>query len=325
MALLLAGSVLLAAPALAQDDDGEEAAACEGIIFVDSWARPAVMSGGTSAIYGVFYNPGEDDEVLVAANTEVAEAVELHETVMGEDDVMMMRPVEDGFVIPAGEATVLQPGGLHIMLIGLTQALEPEQTINLTLTFENAGEMVVTVPVRPLQAMDGMGMGMGEEAMPPLAGLDSQLSEGCPAVFFINAWARPAILEGGNGAAYGLLLNLGNEEVAVVAGQTPAAEVVELHETVIGEGDVMQMRPVEGGFVVPAGEFITLRPGGMHVMLINTADALPEGETFDLTLRLENGEELNLTVPVENRQPSMMPGMDMSGDEEGMDDREMEQ
>jgi copper(I)-binding protein len=58
---------------------------------------------------------------------------------------------------------VLEPGGLHIMLIGLKQKLAPGDSIPLTLVFEHAGEVTVEIPVR---AMAGMGMGghgtMGE-------------------------------------------------------------------------------------------------------------------------------------------------------------------
>ncbi len=63
---------------------------------------------------------------------------------MGE---MTMRPI-DSLELPAGDTVVLEPGGYHIMLIDLVAPLETGQEIEVTLTFENAGERVITVPVR---------------------------------------------------------------------------------------------------------------------------------------------------------------------------------
>jgi len=58
-----------------------------------------------------------------------------------------MRAV-DRLEIPAGETVSLEPGGYHIMLLDLASPLEEGSTVELTLTFENAGELVVTAEVR---------------------------------------------------------------------------------------------------------------------------------------------------------------------------------
>ena len=57
--------------------------------------------------------------------------------------MMEMRPLADGLAIPAGESVVLEPGGYHIMLIGLTGDLNAGESFTLTLTFEKAGEVTV--------------------------------------------------------------------------------------------------------------------------------------------------------------------------------------
>jgi hypothetical protein len=58
-----------------------------------------------------------------------------------------MREVEGGIPLPAGETVMLERGGLHVMLMGLTAPLEDGADVDLTLVFETAGEVAVTVPV----------------------------------------------------------------------------------------------------------------------------------------------------------------------------------
>jgi copper(I)-binding protein len=69
------------------------------------------------------------------------------DTTMAGMGQMTMRPI-DSLELPAGEAVTLEPGGYHIMLIDLVAPLETGQEIEVTLTFENAGERTITVPVQ---------------------------------------------------------------------------------------------------------------------------------------------------------------------------------
>src|SRR3546814_7663300 len=75
----------------------------------------------------------------------VAEHVEIHEHVM-DGNAMRMRPV-DGVPLPAGGMAELQPGGYHVMLIGLKHPLKQGEHFPLTLTFEKAGTVTIEVPV----------------------------------------------------------------------------------------------------------------------------------------------------------------------------------
>lgn len=104
--------------------------------------------GGTGAAYFTITNNGSDDDRLVAASAPVAKVVEIHE-IVDNNGVMEMKPLESGLEIPAGATVELAPGGLHIMLIGLTQDLTEGMTYDLTLTFEQGGEVVIPVPVQP--------------------------------------------------------------------------------------------------------------------------------------------------------------------------------
>mgnify|MGYP000858746236 CR=1 FL=1 len=92
---------------------------------------------------------------LVGASSPVADKVELQTHLM-QDGVARMRPVEGGVPVTAGTPTELKPGGLHIMLIGLKSPLKQGETFPLTLTFEKAGQVAVTVSVQGPGAMAPM-------------------------------------------------------------------------------------------------------------------------------------------------------------------------
>jgi copper(I)-binding protein len=116
-----------------------------GLQVRNAWARPA-SAGGNGAVYFVIENGTEQAEVLLSAGADIATAVELHRSQM-EGDHMSMHPQEE-IALPAGEAVEFSPGGLHVMLIGLTRDLKAGDTFDLVLTFEVAGEQMVTVTVR---------------------------------------------------------------------------------------------------------------------------------------------------------------------------------
>lgn len=100
------------------------------------WARATAGQAANGAAYLTVVNVDGADR-LVSVASPVAATVELH-THINEDGVMRMRPVP-GIEIPAGGRAVLEPGGFHIMLIGLKGPLKEGRRIPLTLTFEKAG------------------------------------------------------------------------------------------------------------------------------------------------------------------------------------------
>jgi copper(I)-binding protein len=92
-------------------------------------------------------NKGDADDTLKSARTPKAKTVELHQTTVTADGVMQMRKVEDGLPVEAGASLVLKPGGAHLMLLGLEDALKAGEELVLTLEFANAGAVDVVVPV----------------------------------------------------------------------------------------------------------------------------------------------------------------------------------
>ena len=99
-------------------------------------------------------NKGLSDDRLIGASTDIAGRVEIHEMAM-ENDVMKMRELEDGLPIPAGETVALKPGGYHVMFMDLNQALTHGQSVAVTLEFENAGQVDLTLPVQKRQGAAG--------------------------------------------------------------------------------------------------------------------------------------------------------------------------
>lgn len=144
LAFVFVALACVATPALAQP-------AGAGVSVDGAWARHAVkLKGGdftgTGAVYAALVNRGGKSDALVAAATDAADAVEIHETYQ-DAGLSKMRQVQ-GVEVPAGKTVELKPGGYHIMLINLTRDLKPGQTIELTLVFRNAGKIPVTAQIR---------------------------------------------------------------------------------------------------------------------------------------------------------------------------------
>jgi len=126
------------------------------VAITDAWARPSSAMASAGAAYMTIQNNGTATDALVGAGSPAATTVEVHETVVmgspapgasGDGGMMGMQPVER-LEIPAGGSVQLKPGSYHIMLIGLKQDLKAGDTIEITLTFEKAGELSVSVPVK---------------------------------------------------------------------------------------------------------------------------------------------------------------------------------
>lgn len=115
------------------------------------WARamPLIQDGNAtptnSAVYLIIHNGGNLADRLLGGSTTAAAAVEVHRSVL-VDDVMRMEKL-DGLDVPPGSTVKLEPGGHHLMLLGLTGPLEEGGELELTLSFQRSGDLVFQVPV----------------------------------------------------------------------------------------------------------------------------------------------------------------------------------
>jgi copper(I)-binding protein len=109
--------------------------------------RTAMKGAKSGAAFMQIMNHTAEDDRLISVASDIAKRVELHTHKDMGEGVMKMMEVEDGFVIPAGGMHRLTRGGDHVMFMGLTQDMVQGESVEVTLTFEKAGEMVVQIPV----------------------------------------------------------------------------------------------------------------------------------------------------------------------------------
>ncbi|MBX6375463.1 MAG: copper chaperone PCu(A)C [Acetobacteraceae bacterium] len=163
--LRLAAVAVVAAPLAPSTAARAQPAAARPEIEVSAaWTR-AASQGATGAGYMVLRNRGTTADRIVSASSPVARTVELH-THVHEGGVMRMRPVP-AIDLPAGQEVRLAPGGLHLMLIGLTRPLREGERVPVTLTLEHGGSLTVELEVMsarsrgPAPSSAPMGHGHG--------------------------------------------------------------------------------------------------------------------------------------------------------------------
>lgn len=101
-------------------------------------------------------------------------------------------------------------------------------------------------------------------------------------------------------AAYMMIMNSGSTPDKLIKVEGSADAVYELHESKI-ENEVAKMVPVEGGIEIPANGMAELKPGGLHIMIMELKEDLAPGDALTLTLTFESGTIITVDVPV--KQP----------------------
>lgn len=127
-----------------------------GLVIDGVWARATAASARAGAAYLTVINTGAVADRLVGAETDAAGRVDLH-THSVVDGIAMMRPVDGGIPLPPGDTVVLRPGGLHVMLMGLTGPLVQGEKFDLRLRFEHAPAVTVTVGIAAPGASEPAG------------------------------------------------------------------------------------------------------------------------------------------------------------------------
>ncbi|MDB5586679.1 MAG: Copper metallochaperone [Devosia sp.] len=121
------------------------------------FARATLPNAPVGGAFVTITNNGTTDDRLVSVSSSAADVGQIHDMSM-QGDVMKMRQLPDGVVIPAGETITFQPAGLHMMFMGLKQPFVEGQTVKITLTFEQAGSVDLDVPVLGAAADSAMHM-----------------------------------------------------------------------------------------------------------------------------------------------------------------------
>lgn len=155
IASLAAAAILAAGAAFAHD----------GVHVENAYAitsGPGAMSG--AVFLEIVNHSTTAPDRLISVSSDVAQRVELHTHLIDANGVARMVEVEDGFAVAPGETHVLERGGDHVMLMGLTRPLADGDTFELRLVFEREGEVVVEVPVDLERAAAPMQHGHGGHA-----------------------------------------------------------------------------------------------------------------------------------------------------------------
>jgi copper(I)-binding protein len=141
-ALLVVSALTLAG--CGQPATSGQAEAAGPVVVADAICRPTPRGRQVTGCYLTVTSPVAD--TLVSVSTPAAALAQIHEMRM-ESNMMMMRELEAGLSLPAGEAVALAPGGNHIMLMGVGEPLKTGDAVPLTLTFATGRPVEVTAAV----------------------------------------------------------------------------------------------------------------------------------------------------------------------------------
>jgi copper(I)-binding protein len=149
------------APAQAEDVKAGD------LVISQGWSRATPNGAKIGSGYFAIENKGTTPDRLVAVSADIAGKVEVHQMAMN-NGVMTMRPVGDGLTIDPGKTVKLSPGGYHLMMFDLKSPLKQGDTLPITLTFEKAGKVNVSLAVEGIgaQGPGGASDGMNGMKMP---------------------------------------------------------------------------------------------------------------------------------------------------------------
>jgi hypothetical protein len=134
-----------------------QTSAANPIIIEQPWARATPGGARTGAAYMTLIDNGTSGDRLLGATTPLADKVQFHKETE-DNGVSRMREVTTVNLEP-GAKIIFKPGEMHMMIVGLKQPLAEGKTFQLTLQFEKAGNIDVTVPIEKIGAMQHDDMG----------------------------------------------------------------------------------------------------------------------------------------------------------------------
>jgi copper(I)-binding protein len=143
-------SYFLAAPALAQEVKAGD------LVITQAWSRATPGGAKVAGGYLTIENKGSAPDRLIGGSADVADKVQVHEMATN-NGVMTMRPLDKGLAIEPGKTVKLAPGGYHLMLLDLKSPLKQGDKVPVTLEFEKAGKVKLSLDVQGLGAQGPAG------------------------------------------------------------------------------------------------------------------------------------------------------------------------
>lgn len=142
--------VLFGVPARAEDVKAGD------LVISQAWSRATPSGAKVAGGYLTIENKGSAPDRLVGGSGDIAGKLEVHEMAT-ENGVMKMRPLDKGLVIEPGKTVKLAPGGYHLMLFDLKNPLKQGDKVPVTLEFEKAGKVTLSLDVQAVGAQAPSG------------------------------------------------------------------------------------------------------------------------------------------------------------------------
>ncbi|MBC9883602.1 copper chaperone PCu(A)C [Bradyrhizobium sp. INPA01-394B] len=163
-ALAALSAVAVATPVRADDVKAGD------LVISQAWSRATPGGAKVAGGFLTIENKGTAPDKLVAVSAEIAGKAEVHEMAM-DNGVMKMRPLDKGLVIEPGKTVKLAPGGNHLMLQDLKSPFKEGEKVPVTLEFEKAGKVSVSLDVQGVGAQAPGSGGMMMKKMPDHSGM----------------------------------------------------------------------------------------------------------------------------------------------------------
>jgi periplasmic copper chaperone A len=128
------------------------------LVITQAWSRATPGGAKIGGGYLTIENKGSAADRLVGGSADVADKVQVHEMAM-KNGVMTMRPLDKGLAIEPGKTVKLSPGGYHLMLMDLKGPLKQGDKVPVTLEFERAGKVKLSLDVQGIGAQAPPGGG----------------------------------------------------------------------------------------------------------------------------------------------------------------------
>lgn len=165
LSLAALSAVMFAAPARAEDIKAGD------LVISQAWSRATPGGAKVAGGYLTIENMGTAPDKLVSVSADIAGKADVHEMAM-DNGVMKMRPLDKGLVIDPGKTVKLAPGGYHLMLQELKVPFKQGDKVPVTLEFEKAGKVTVSLDVQGVGAQaPGGGGSMMMKKMPDHSGM----------------------------------------------------------------------------------------------------------------------------------------------------------
>jgi periplasmic copper chaperone A len=145
-AILCATMLLfLAAPARAEEVRAGD------LVITQAWSRATPGGARIGGGYLTIENKGTSPDRLIGGSADISDKIQVHEMATN-NGVMTMRPLDKGLVIEPGKTVKLAPGGYHLMLLDLKSPLKQGDKLPVTLEFEKAGKIKLSLDVQGVGA-----------------------------------------------------------------------------------------------------------------------------------------------------------------------------